>query len=164
MREIILSNSPTPAIVDDMDYASVAGFRWYASNQGYAIRAQREPRPSRKMCFIRMHRLIVDAPAGLTVDHANGDRLDNRRTNLRACTQSQNMGNSKSHHDARSRFKGVARHSDGKKWMAQIMARGISYYLGCFSDEVEAAIAYDVAARNHFGEFARTNFGMSEVG
>lgn len=98
-----------------------------------------------------MHREIVDAPE---VDHRNGDRVDNRRANLRAATHLQNCQNARP--KGQSRFKGVSRYRE--RWHARIKVPGRRIDLGSFHDEESAARAYDVAAREHFGEFARLNF------
>jgi hypothetical protein len=109
----------------------------------------------RKMVF--MHRLIMDAPAGLVVDHTNGNKHDNRRSNLRKCTQSENRRNSRKSRGT-SRFKGVSWLRTRGKWQANIYHDGKSIHLGLFDDEIEAAMAYDRKARELFGEFACLNF------
>jgi len=100
-----------------------------------------------------MHRLILGASRGQWVDHINGDGLDNRRSNLRFCTASQNHMNAVGWSRI-SRFKGVGKTKSGKQWRAAIGCR----HLGTFADERSAALAYDVAARAMYGEFARCNF------
>jgi hypothetical protein len=94
------------------------------------------------------------------VDHKNGDKLDNRRENLRICTIAENIRNSKTStkKGKTSRYKGVYWVGRIKKWVARIHVDRKGLHVGVFTDEAEAARAYDVAARQHFGEFARTNF------
>jgi hypothetical protein len=104
-----------------------------------------------------MHRLIVGAKPGETVDHINGDTLNNTEANLRLCTHPQNLWNRGKNTNNRSGHKGVTWHSRARKWMAQIGANGNHYYLGLYDDLGEAAQAYDRAARRLHGEFSRTN-------
>jgi hypothetical protein len=99
-----------------------------------------------------MHRLIMQAPKGMVVDHINGNGLDNRRCNLRLCTPAQNRRNRHKHAGGRSRFLGVS--PCGDKWNARVAGR----YLGLFDDEVEAAKARDRKARQLYGEHAWLNF------
>jgi hypothetical protein len=103
-----------------------------------------------------MHREVVDAKPGDIVDHINHDRLDNRRSNLRICTHSQNCANGeglRSHNSAG--YKGVYAVRD--KWRAQIRVNGRCHHLGYFVTKREAAIAYNEAAVRLFGPFASLN-------
>lgn len=143
------------AFVDDADFALIARQTWYCTKQGYAAR-----KPDRE-CFL-MHRELMKAPRGVEVDHINGDTLDNQRSNLRLCTHTQNMRNRRRNARSRSRFKGVTCRF-GPKWpknnyVAEIRLNGKSTYLGIFATEEIAAKAYDEAAREYHGEFARLNF------
>lgn len=111
-----------------------------------------------------MHRIILglskDDPF---VDHINGNGLDNRRSNLRLCTNSQNQANR--HHlpvHTSSRFRGVFWEKKSCKWKAGIKANGKSTHLGFFDSEIGAALAYDAAAREAFGKFARLNFPFTD--
>lgn len=111
---------------------------------------------------LRMHRVLLDAPDGMLVDHVNGNGLDNRRSNLRLCTQQENQRNRQHGLGVHSRFRGVTLHTKSGRWQAQIKVDGKSLYLGLFDDEREAARAYDAAAREHFGEFANPNFDVGQ--
>lgn len=113
-----------------------------------------------------LHHLVLGHPKkGMVVDHINGDGLDNRRCNLRFCSQSQNLMNSRPQvlHDASafygiqktSSYKGVSRHK--KRWRAYIKFDGVQKHLGLYESEEAAARAYNVAAKELFGEFARLN-------
>lgn len=150
MARVPLSNGAF-ALVDDIDYALAVQFRWYPHDNGYAIACQRDVDR-----VLYLHRLVMDAPDGVTVDHINGDRLDNRKGNLRFATQQQQMWNSKRRTDNTSGFKGVARNR--ARWGAYIRIDNARRWLGTFDTQIEAAQAYDEAAIQHFGEFARLNF------
>lgn len=105
-----------------------------------------------------MHRLIVNAPKGMEVDHINGNGLDNRRCNLRIASPSENQQNRQTKKlGTHSRFKGVTWHRNAQKWQAGIKKEGRSIHLGLFEAEVDAAIAYNHAAIQMFGEFAHIN-------
>src|SRR5262249_39337652 len=110
---------------------------------------------------IRLHRFILNAPPSVEVDHVNGDSLDNRRGNLRYSTRAQNNRNRGRTRANKSGFKGVSRQRGGGGFRAQMTRDGVVYYLGKFSTAIDAALAYDAAARRLHGEFARTNFTES---
>ena len=143
------------AIVDDEDFEWLNQWKWYAVRRGtiwYAVRTKRLP----KRRIIYMHRIIMEPPVDLQIDHQNMDGLDNRRCNLRICTRSQNLMNSKKCHlDHTSRFKGIYWNKRDKKWHARIGHKG--HHIGYFDDELEAAKAYNKIAFKLFGEFARLN-------
>ncbi len=105
-----------------------------------------------------MHRQIMHPPHGLEIDHKNNNGLDNRKCNLRFCTRSQNMANSRGHRRRRSSFKGVSFHKQFRKWRAIITQNKKNLHLGFFRSQVRAAKAYDDKAKELFGEFARPNF------
>jgi hypothetical protein len=109
---------------------------------------------------VKLHRVIMGAKPGELVDHINGDTLDNRRCNLRICTPSENLRNRRKRKAATSKYKGVHQSPDrDKQWRAMIRLNGKTVCLGSFRSERAAALAYDSAALEHFGEFANLNFG-----
>jgi len=144
------------ALVDDEDYPWLSAVPWFASPVVNTTYARRKPGGY-------MHRAILNAPEGLEVDHINGNGLDNRRRNLRLVTHRQNGINSPSQRQGTSRYKGVFWSDSAGKWCAQIK-QPKSTHLGVFRDEVDAAIAYDIAALSAWGEFAHTNFLRSGHG
>lgn len=146
------------AVIDaDMIGAIFPGPRWAAwSATGTTIYVRRSI--SRRLKQY-LHRVIV--PTELTVDHRNGDGLDNRRENLRPATDKQQMRNRPKIPGSTSRYKGVFRAPTGR-WTAQIKYDHKSRHIGMFATEEAAARAYDEAARRAFGEFARTNFAEAK--
>jgi len=145
------------AIVDPQDFEELNKFGWYAKkhrNTFYAVRGVRENGRNRT---INMHRVILQAPAGSIVDHENRTGTDNRRSNLRFATPAQNAANrAKVRGLGSSIYKGVKR--DGGKWRAGITHNCLHEHLGSFDNEIDAAKAYDAAARKFHGEFAVLNF------
>lgn len=148
------------AVVDDEDEALVGadGWRKMESKPGffYAVSCRGPHRQA------LMHRVILKASAGQVVDHVNHSGLDNRRSNLRICSNSQNMANQFKRAGVSSRFKGVSARprSSGTMWKAAIEHDGQTIHLGTFSEEERAARQYDRAARLLFGEFSLTNEKM----
>jgi hypothetical protein len=102
-----------------------------------------------------MHRLLLNPPEGVEVDHINGNTLDNRRANLRICTHAENSRNRRGRSNSKSGVKGVTPYPGG--WRATINVNGKNVHLGCFTNIDDAAEAYDEAATRYYGEFARTN-------
>jgi hypothetical protein len=143
-------------LVDDDDFEWLSTWKWFLNNMGYAIRNQAWPR---KSYMIRMHRQVLGIlhDSNMHCDHINGNKLDNRRKNLRICTRSENLGNSKKHENSTSQFKGVSWSNRYGKWEAHINKDKKSFYLGRFLNEQTAAMAYNKAAKKKFGEFARIN-------
>jgi len=151
------------ALIDDADLGLIEGYRWNVSEYRAGMTHQHGPYAraaipgSRKHVY--MHQLITGWPA---TDHLNRNGLDNRRANLRRATKTQNAGNSPHRPGSSSRFKGVCRPAGRTKFMAQIRDNGRNVYLGVFESEMDAALAYDVAAREIFGEFAYLNIPAAE--
>ena len=142
------------AIVDDEDFDFLNQWKWCAAknrNTYYAYRADNGKN-------IYMHRLILNAPAGIEVDHRHGNGLDNRRSEIRLCTHAENQHNYRKQSEATSQYKGITWNKHMKKWRVQIRSDGKHIDLGHFSNQIEAAHAYDEAARKYHGEFANTNF------
>lgn len=156
MAELYIKGSDIPVRLDDADLALVRGRKWRAMRKGNLVYAVASERKGATL----MHRLILGAPRGMFVDHINGDGLDNRRENIRLCTNSQNMMNIRKSPGRSSRFKGVSWDTKNRKWVAQIEKNRITTYLGGLDSEERAARQYDRAARLMFGKFARTNIMM----
>lgn len=151
--------------IDDADWPLVSPYVWrhYTKRRlGSSVTyADARVTTNGKWGYLQMHRLILGlSDPRVQVDHRNRDGLDNRRANLRVATNSQNHANQDKPITNTSGYKGVSRNRTNKlhPWFAQIGVNRKQLYLGCFSTPAEAALAYDRAALQHFGEFARLNF------
>ena len=145
------------ALVDDADFELLNQYKWslaIGSNAGYSFYAK--TRIKNKTVY--MHRMILNPTDKQTVDHDNGNGLDNRRSNIRLCNSSQNQANRGRQKNCNSGFKGVSWHKEQRKWVAWIQFSKKHIYLGRFDNKIGAAVAYDNAAIKYHGEFARTNF------
>ena len=146
-------------LVDAEDYEALARHKWCVSTYGYAIR-NRSRKQGRGIVW--MHREILKAPPGLSVDHVSMDKLDNRKANLRLVTHQQNHFNVLPRKNTSSCYKGVYWESARSKWCAQAtIQRGDKQhhlFIGRYDTEIEAAVAYDNLARVLHGEHARLNF------
>lgn len=101
-----------------------------------------------------MHKFLTDWPK---TDHIDGNGLNNQRRNLRPCTTAQNAANQTQQKGRSSLYKGVSWRKGRNKWRAGIKVNGKQINLGDFTNETEAALAYNKAAAEHFKEFARLN-------
>ena len=163
------------AFVDEEDFQLVSQYCWQTEINGKSIYAmtkiiigreqqiksvgRRVYKPRAIMSCIKMHRLIMNAPKDLLVDHKNGNGLDNRKSNLRFCTKQQNQMNQRPQRNNKySSFKGVC-FMKGKRnpWTAHIGLNNKLIHIGYFPSEIEAATAYNESALKYHGEFARLN-------
>ena len=158
MTKLITLTKGKFAIVDDEDYDFINQWKWHIAS-GYATRSKYLGIINGKKMTkaIIMHREINKTPEGMDTDHINMDRLDNRKSNLRNATRSQNFMNKKSKTNSSSRFKGVFWYKKYNKWQSALKINGKIKFLGYFIDEVSAARAYNEAAVKYFGEFAQLN-------
>lgn len=159
MKKIRLYNG-MHAIVDDDDFPVLSEYNWYfhkgRNGDGYAH--GKLPRGRRN---VFMHRLILNAPKGMQVDHINLNKLDNRKSNLRLCTNAENHANSVCR--TSSGYKGVYAEPKRKHqpWRAMITVNNKPLLLARCATAEEAAMYYDVAAQLFFGDFARLNRPVS---
>lgn len=135
--------------IDEEDFKKVSGFIWYINNVGYAAN---DSKP-RKL----LHRIIMDNPKGMSVDHINGDKLDNRKSNLRVCIHKQNLCNQKLSIKSKSGYKGVSWNKSRNKWEAYITNNQKRKFGGYFTTKELAAEKYNELATSLFGEYANLN-------
>lgn len=145
--------------VDPEDYHDLVKFRWRFNGQSVTREFTSRENGRRIKKMVRMHREITKAESGMVVDHINRNPLDNRRANLRVCSQRENTRNTAGRKRRLSKYKGVCRIKGARKhpWRASIQAEGVHHYLGTFATELEAAKAYNVGAHRLHGEFACLN-------
>ncbi|NHW45989.1 HNH endonuclease [Paenarthrobacter sp. MSM-2-10-13] len=147
------------AVVDD-DVAQrqdIARYKWNLDPKGYVLRYKYIGQKNGRSNYtpLLLHRQVMDAPKGTEIDHANGDRLDNRRSNLRFCTRQQNMRNRTVSNQ--TGYKGIYWRKQSQAYVARLTVDGRSIHAGMSRDPELAAILYDVAALQIFGEFANLN-------
>lgn len=135
------------ALVDDEDYDRVMEHNWCIGS-GYAV----------SNVVGRMHRFIMNPPDDMEVDHIFHNRLDNRKSQLRVCTPKENRTNIKPVVNSSSKYKGVGWSNIANKWRVSLGVNYKTMHIGYFDDEIEAARAYDEAAKKHHKDFARLNF------
>jgi hypothetical protein len=150
------------AIIDAEDYDRLWPYKWYARQPAkdgplYAARNGGKGEPS----VVQMHRQIFGAHGKIQVDHRFHNTLDNRKSQLRICSKSENAQNVIRHRDNQTGLKGVAYHKKIDRFTARIMANGELRHLGTFREALAAARAYDDAAIQHHGDFAQLNFSRN---
>ncbi len=151
---------PKYSKVNPADYKRLRKYEWFAqkgSRSFYTVRKVKR-RKRKRATIIFLHKEIIDVPDGMVADHINHDSMDNRSANLRPATHSQNACHTKKYGVSCSKYKGLFWKKDSHKWVARIMFEGKRIYLGCFENEIEAAKAYDAAAKKYHKEFAVLNF------
>ena len=135
------------ALVDEQDYFYLMAFRWHCTAKGYAARMD-----GRKI--VLMHREIARPSEGFDVDHRDGNRLNNRRENLRRCTHAQNTWNHRVSTRNKSGFTGILFRKKSRRWEAHIGVNNKFIYLGRFATKKEAIRARQRAVQSHHGQFA----------
>jgi len=145
-------------LVDDKNYQSLNRWKWCLHSK-YATRTQfiRKVNGKQITKTIRMHQQILKTPKGRQIDHVNGNKLDNRESNLRIATVSQNSYNRGPQKNSRSGLKGVYWHKCKEKWQVCIQAKRKFIYLGYYLDKYKAAEIYNEMAKKLHGKFARLN-------
>lgn len=149
-------------LVDEIDGWLLNKYRWYLwstkrHNGIYVVASESSINP-KELHYKRLHQIILETEEGQMVDHINGNPLDNRRNNLRITSAVGNNKNAIKRKNAIGKYKGVHYSSREGKFKAQIQCNKVKHSLGTFSSEIAAAKAYDAAAKQLFGEFAKLNF------
>lgn len=142
------------AIVDDNFYEKLKYLHWYLDNYGYPYTIQVV---DGKQKNIRMHKMILKISKEMGTDHINNNKLDNRRCNLRECSQKENLRNKSIGKNNTTGYKGVYYCKSRQTYQAHITVNWKHKFLGTFDDKIEAAKVYNSAALKYFGEFARLN-------
>lgn len=137
-------------IVDNEDYHKLIKYNWCVSS-GYATRG------TNSNGHFKMHRVIMNAKNNEEIDHIDGNRLNNQKSNLRIVTRTQNQMNRKLQKNNKSGYKGVSWCSKSKKWLSQIRINTHTKFLGYFVNKNKAAVVYNEAAMKYFGEFCNIN-------
>lgn len=170
MIEIPVSKGKYTALIDDEDFALVSQYKWRAYKGGnpgergtvYAI--AHTPMVSGKRSNVIMHRLIMNAPKGVLVDHRDFYGLNNQKYNLRLANDEQNSQHQRKVSGSSSSFKGVSLDKRHGTWKCYINIATKLVWIGQFKTEIEAAMAYDEAVVKHHGEFAVLNLPLKTEG
>jgi len=139
--------------IDDEDYDKIKDYKWHVSRDDYIdARIKKE---DGTFSTIGLHRLIMNAPKEMSVDHINHNPLNNEKVNLRICSHSDNLKNYSKPKDGKtSQYKGVCWDKNNNKFKAALSFNCKTVYIGLFDDEIIAAEAYNKKASELFGEFA----------
>lgn len=156
MKEIQLTKGKF-AIVDEEDYQRLMEHNWHYSGEYAARSITRRKNGKRNSSNVWMHKVVINSPEGMQVDHINRNKLDNRKSNLRVCTSHQNSINIGIRKDNNSGYKGVFFDSRSGKWVARIRHREKSIWIGTFDCVHQAGRAYNDVAFKFHGEFAYLN-------
>jgi len=159
MKEYKLPSGET-VLVDDEDYEKVSRYHWYIRRRKYVSYARRIVIRKGVKYTEFMHRLIMDCPDGMYIDHINHNGLDNRKENLRICTNMENSHNQVKHKPTTlGMIKGVSISPciKSKPYKAHISCNGKAKDIGYYATIEEAALAYDKKALELFGQYAQLN-------
>lgn len=133
------------AMIDSDDFEKVGRVKWSAQKEGKNFYAYRMMGGGRNRKIVYLHGAILEIKG---VDHRNGNGLDCRRENIRPATaKQQSQAFQRKRPGTSSKFRGVTWHRSASAWQAKISAEGSSFYLGLFKEEIDAARAYDVKAK-----------------
>ncbi len=151
----ILLSDGNVAVCDGSQYELVRQHKWTSCKGKYAMFTDNSSDPRKT---VKLHNYIMPPMDGYMIDHINGNGLDCRSVNMRYASCKENCRNKSSQCNSTSCYLGVSIDRSRNLWIASIQVDGQTKHLGRYDDEVEAAIAYDKAALEHYGKFARLNF------
>jgi hypothetical protein len=156
-QALVVLTQDKAAVVDAEDCEWLSKFKWHAHERGRTWYARR----AASSRTVSMHRAILehhgyDLTSG-EVDHINGDGLDNRKSNLQIVSHAENIRKSRVQKNNKSVFRGVSWHKGDRRWRAFVEVDNVRKYLGSFKNKIDAALAYDQAAKKYFGRFATLN-------
>jgi hypothetical protein len=153
-KEIPIHPNKGVALVDDEDYERVMEHRWNITDNGY-VHSQIGGKRGK---WVLLHRFVMNASNGKEIDHKDQNKLNCQKSNLRFCSRSQNLANTVVRKSSVVKYKGVDFDKRRKLFRASISLGGKYIHLGYFKNPKDAAIAYDNAAKDLYGEFSRPNF------
>jgi hypothetical protein len=159
MKEIVVHSKKhgnVVALVDDEDFEMLSKFHWWRGGNRKQYAYQSNSIGNRRYRHKAMHRMIMGYPDSF-IDHRDGNGFDNRKENLRLCTQRQNTWNKSVQHNSKTGFRGVFFQKELGKFRALIRIDGKQKHIGCFSNAIDAAIAWNNQALKSWGEYARLN-------
>lgn len=154
MKEINLTNGGI-ALVDDEDFVKLSSYKWHRHDERTLQYARVALYGSGKQQILLMHRVVMNAPAGVDVDHRDGNGLNNQKNNLRLCTDQQNSMNLKLFRTSTSGHKGVSWSKQSKKWESYIWFRRKKIRLGEYKEKADAITARENAEKELYGNWSR---------
>jgi len=150
------------ALIDSEDYQRISKHRWCCLKKGdgtpRAVKRTAYIKEGQKQEGVYLHREIMNPPPDMCIDHIDGDALNNRKSNLRVCSHSENAANINNGPKSKSGYYGVYWHKGKQQWRASIMHNYKNIHIGYFVDAEQAAAERDIMACELFGEFATLNF------
>ena len=163
MAQNLYLGNDTYTIVDDEDYYWLSQWNWNAvkiKNKIYVKRGTKKAKLKTGVKYeLFLHRVVMQcSDSNLVVDHIDNNPLNNQKSNLRICTKAENNRNTSSHKNSSSKYLGVTYDKARKKWNAQLMVNGKRVLTKRYTTEIEAAKAYDAAAKLYVGVYANLNF------
>jgi hypothetical protein len=141
-------------LIDKEDLTIATEYSWIKSLEGYIVGPSESNKDHKRSHIMRFHRMIIDAPPKKVVDHINGDKLDNRKKNLRICTHIENCRNAKPHKNKYTKGISYRKERAIKIWRVMIRINRKLIHLGHYECLIEAQRVYNEAATKYFKEFA----------
>lgn len=144
-------------LYDDEDHGKILKHTWGISKYGNNFYAKTMIGEKNKQKILYLHRFILNAKYGDIIDHKDNNTLNNKKSNIRFCSHQNNMMNRKPEKNSSSKFKGIYYNKNSNLWHSQIYKNFKKIHLGYFENEIDAALAYNGAAKYLFGKYAYLN-------